>query len=276
VNNPRLAVPQTNALRRRIALPPRPPFLRAWSDPGLCHGFVGRDGGVSRGPFASLNLSYWVGDNSRSVDVNWQRARMLMPRGMRFAQLNQAHGKAIHTVGLDYGGNPRPAADGLVTAAAGLALCVFTADCVPVLLADAEKGVIGALHAGWRGTLAGIAAAGIREMVGQGARPEAIRAALGPAIGPCCYEVDASLARQFERRIPHAGEHTRAGDRTDKAYLDLRGIISEQLADAGIERGAIQSVGPCTRCASERYFSRRAAAGSATGLQLSFIARIAS
>lgn len=262
-------------LRRRIALPARPPFLHAWTDSILCHGFLGREGGTSRGPFASLNLSYWVGDNWRFVDVNWQRARMLMPRGMRFAQLNQVHGKAIHTVGLGHRGNPRPASDGLVTTAAGLALCIFTADCVPVLLADTERGVIGALHAGWRGTLAGIAAAGIRAMARQGARPARINAALGPAIGPCCYEVDAPLARRFERRIPHARDHMRVGDRPDKAYLDLRGIIVDQLVAAGLERDAIQSIGPCTRCTSERYFSRRAAGGATTGLQLSFIARIA-
>jgi YfiH family protein len=249
--------------------------LHAWDDSGLYHGFLGREGGVSRGPFATLNLSYWVGDNSRFVDVNWQRARMLMPRGVRFAQLNQVHGKAIHTVVPSYFGDPRPAGDGLVTTAAGLVLCVFTADCVPVLLADDQRGVIGALHAGWRGTLAGVPAAGVRAMVRQGARPAVIRAALGPAIGPCCYEVEAALAEQFARRIPSARAHTRAGVRPDKAYLDLRGIVADQLVAAGLERGAIQSVGPCTRCTSERYFSRRAAGGSPTGLQLSFIARVA-
>ncbi len=229
---------------------------------------------MGRGPFATLNLSYWVGDNSRFVDVNWQRARMLMPRGVRFAQLNQVHGKAIHTVGSGYSGDARPAGDGLVTTAAGFVLCIYTADCVPVLLADTERGVIGALHAGWRGTLADVAAAGVRAMVRQGARPANMRAALGPAIGPCCYEVDAALATQFARRIPNAGAHTRAGARRDKAYLDLRGIVADQLVAAGLEREAIVSVGPCTQCTSERYFSRRAAGGGQTGLQLSFIARL--
>lgn len=261
-------------LRQRTALPPSPPVLYAWDDYPLCHGFFGREGGVSRDPFATLNLSYWVGDNSRFVDVNWQRARMLMPRGVRFAQLNQVHGRAIHTVGLGYSGDPRPAADGLVTTATGLVLCIYTADCVPVLLADTERGVIGALHAGWRGTLADVAAAGVRAMVRQGARAAAIRAALGPAIDPCCYEVDASLAAQFARRIPNALAHTRPGARPDKAYLGLRGVIADQLVAAGLERAAIQNVGPCTRCNSERYFSRRAAGGGKTGLQLSFIARL--
>ncbi len=228
---------------------------------------------MSHGPFATLNLSYWVGDNARFVDVNWQRARMLMPRGARFAQLNQVHGKAIHAVGPTYAGDPRPAGDGLVTAAAGLVLCVFTADCVPILLADTERGVLGALHAGWRGTLAGVAAAGVRAMVRLGARPARIRAALGPAIGQCCYEVDAELAGRFARRVPSARAHTRPAARPDKAYLDLRGIVADQLVEAGLAREGVQSVGPCTRCESGRYFSRRAAGGSPTGLQLSFIAR---
>ena len=160
------------ALRRATSLPPAPPALQGWDEPTLCHGFLGREGGISRGPYASLNLSYWVADNSRSVDVNWQRARQLMPRGVRFAQLRQVHGKAIHTIGPRADADPRPEGDGLVTAMAGVMLCIFTADCVPVLLADKERGVSGALHAGWRGTLAGIAAAGVRAMVRQGARAE--------------------------------------------------------------------------------------------------------
>lgn len=240
----------------------------------LCHGFLGREGGSSRGPYASLNLSYWVGDKPRSVDVNWQRARRLMPPGARFAQLKQVHGKAVHTVGARLEDDPRPEADGLVTAMKGIVLCIFTADCVPVLLADSERGVIGALHAGWRGTLAGIAGAGVRAMVRLGARASGIQALLGPSIGPCCYEVDDELSRRFIRHFARAHTHVQPGDRPGKAYLDLRAIVADQLAEAGLEREAIQSVGPCTRCAADRYFSRRAAGGSVTGLQLSFIGRL--
>ncbi|MGH7915453.1 MAG: peptidoglycan editing factor PgeF [Candidatus Binataceae bacterium] len=230
---------------------------------------MGREGGASRGPYTSLNLSYWVGDNSRSVDVSWQRARRLMPRKVRFAQLRQVHGKAIHTIGPRLDADPRPEADGLVTTMAGVVLCIFTADCVPVLLADNQHGVIGALHAGWRGTLSGIAGAGVRAMVRQGARANRIRALLGPSIGPCCYEVDDDLARRFER----AHTHVHPSDRSGKAYLDLRGIVADQLAGAGLEREGIKILGPCTRCEADRYFSRRAAGGSITGLQLSFIGR---
>lgn len=242
--------------------------MQGWDEPRLFHGFLGREGGESRGPYASLNLSYWIGDNARSVDLNWQRARRLMPPGVRFAQLKQVHGKAIHTIGPRPDGDPRPEGDGLVTATTALVLCIFTADCVPVLLADSERGVIGALHAGWRGTLAGIGAAGVRAMERRGARAGAIRALLGPSIGPCCYEVDEELARRFERDT-----YVHPGDRAGKAYLDLRGIVADQLVAAGLKREAIRSVGPCTKCESGRYFSRRAAGGSVTGLQLSFIGR---
>lgn len=262
---------RVRARRRTPSLPPAPPALQGWDEPALCHGFLGREGGSSRGPYTSLNLSYWVADNSRSVDINWQRARRLMPPGVRLAQLKQVHGKAIDVIGPRADVDPRPEGDGLVTARTGIVLCIFTADCVPVLLADSEQGVIGALHAGWRGTLAGIAAAGVRAMVLQGARASGIRALLGPSIGPCCYEVDDELARRFERRIERGHTHVYPSDRAGKAYLDLRGIVADQLVAAGLKREGIQQVGPCTKCESGRYFSRRAAGGSVTGLQLSFI-----
>jgi purine-nucleoside/S-methyl-5'-thioadenosine phosphorylase / adenosine deaminase len=254
------------ALRRASSLPPAPPVLHGWDEPALRHGFLGREGGASRGPYTSLNLSYWAADNSRAVDANWQRARRLMPLGVRFAQLRQVHGKAIRMVGPRADGDPRPEGDGLVTATTGVVLCIFTADCVPVLLADLERGVIGALHAGWRGTLAGIAGAGVRAMVRQGARASAIRALLGPSIGPCCYEVDEELARRFERRFERCHTHVHPSDRAGKAYLDLRGVVADRLVVAGLERAAVASVGPCTRCESERYFSRRGAGGAVTGL----------
>jgi copper oxidase (laccase) domain-containing protein len=93
---------------------------------------------------------------------------------------------------------------------------------------------------------------------------------LGPSIGPCCFEVDAELAERFMRTIPHAHDHARAG-RQGKAYLDLRGIIRGQLECRGLVPDAITSVGPCTRCANDTYFSRRGAGGAVTGLQMSFI-----
>jgi YfiH family protein len=159
----------------------------------------------------------------------------------------------------------------MVTTAPGIALCTFSADCVPVLLADRARGVVGALHAGWRGTFANIAAAGVRTMLDCGARPESIRAALGPSIGVCCFEVDAQLADQFASTIVASRRHIRTG-RPGKNYLDLRPIIRDQLTKAGLIPDRISMVGPCTKCASDAYFSRRAVGGAATGLQMSFIA----
>ncbi len=158
----------------------------------------------------------------------------------------------------------------MVTATPGLALGIFTADCVPILMVDAQRRVASALHAGWRGSLAGIAGKGVRAMVALGARPGAIRAALGPSIGICCFEVDASLAQEFASHVPGAHEHTRAG-KPGKAYLDLRAIIHDQLEREGVDSHSIANVGPCTRCANDRFFSRRGAGGATSGLQMSFI-----
>lgn len=104
-----------------------------------------------------------------------------------------------------------------------------------------------------------------------GARPEAIRAAIGPAIGQCCFEVDLELAERFGREIDGAAAFARPG-RPGKAHLDLRGINRMLLERAGLNPEAVDEVGPCTRCANDRYFSRRAAGGVTTGLQMSFIA----
>jgi polyphenol oxidase len=218
-----------------------------------------------------LNLSYWVGDNPRSVDQNWQRARRLMPRGVLLAQLKQVHGNTIQVLGSRLEGDPRPDGDGMVTAIPGIALCIFTADCVPVLLVDSEAKVIGAAHAGWRGILAGIAGTVVEAMVRQGARREAIRVLLGPSIGACCYEVDAELADRFDRELRSAHAHIRSSGHAGKACLDLRGMAADELALAGLARDEIRQIGPCTRCASDNYFSRRSAHGAITGLQLSFI-----
>ncbi len=158
----------------------------------------------------------------------------------------------------------------MVTAAAGVVLGILTADCVPILMLDADNKIAGALHAGWRGIIAGIVAAGVNAMAELGARRSGIAVAMGPSIGPCCFEVEADLSQRFAREIEIAPYNCRPG-RPGKAYLDLRGILRDQFAHAGVRSDAILSVGPCTRCASAQYFSRRAAGGAITGLQLSFV-----
>ncbi len=241
----------------------------AWSRPGLGHGFFGRTGGVSRGHYSSLNLSRHVGDDREAVAINWTRVEAAMPPYRRIAMLNQVHGIEVHPIGEDYDG-ARRAGDGMVTAAAGIALGIFTADCVPMLMVDAAARVTGAFHAGWRGTLAGIAQAGVRRMIEAGAELRRIEVALGPSIGPCCYEVDAELGERFIEAWPGARSRV-GGGRAGKAMLDLRGMLTDQLIELGLQPDSIASVGACTRCASERFFSRRAAGGQTCGLQLSFI-----
>ena len=248
---------------------PRVEILRAWPDASICHGFIGRMGGVSTGAFASMNLSYWVGDDERAVDTNWDRLRREVPDLKIVARLNQVHGNVVHAATRDTAGL-RPAGDGLVTAEPGVMLGIFSADCVPILLVDTKRKVAGALHAGWRGVIADIASAGVRAMVQLGADASNIRAAMGPSIGQCCFEVDAELGERFGNEIAGAHEHVRTG-RQGKAFIDLREVARHQLVRAGLAKANIASVGPCTRCAADRFFSRRAAGGKTTGLQMSFV-----
>ncbi|MGH7249125.1 MAG: peptidoglycan editing factor PgeF, partial [Pseudomonadota bacterium] len=244
------------------------PILDPWREPGLVAGFLGRRGGVSTGAFASMNLSSLIGDEPDAVAENWRRLRAALAPNLSFARLSQVHGNAVITVTRD-NVDERPRADAMVTREAGIILGIFTADCVPVLLRAPREHVAGALHAGWRGVIGGIAGAGIRAMDSLGAPPHSIRAALGPSIGPCCFEVDRALANRFAAEIPGSARHRREG-RPGKAYLDLRAIVREQLIAAGVASHAIENVGPCTRCTAGQYFSRRAAGGAVTGLQLSF------
>ncbi len=253
---------------RSSASEPALPVLRAWDLPNLVLGFMTREGGVSHGLYRSFNLAYWVGDDPGSVRTNWERWHAAYP-GLRPIRLQQVHGSLVHRVAMADDGTVR-IGDGMVTAAPGIALAIFTADCVPVLMVEPDSGVLGALHAGWRGTLAGIVQEGVNAMAMLGARVDRIRAALGPAIGSCCFEVDAALAARFIAKIPTAAAFCHAG-RSGKKHLDLRAIVRSQLQLAGADAGEIVETGPCTRCNSERFFSRRAAGGAATGLQMSFI-----
>ncbi|MBV8356584.1 MAG: peptidoglycan editing factor PgeF [Deltaproteobacteria bacterium] len=244
------------------------PLLHAWNLPRLVHGFITREGGVSQGLYRSFNLAEGVGDDPNAVNANWARWRAAYPQ-MRLARLQQVHGSRVHPIGSAYNGERR-IGDGMVTSVPGIVLAIFTADCVPVLMIDAEAGIAGALHAGWRGTLAGIASEGVSAMAAMGARLGHIRVALGPSIGSCCFEVDTDLAERFIAHIPTAVACCRLG-RPGKKHLDLRGIVRLQLQEVGVAASSIVDIGPCTRCESARFFSRRAAGGVATGLQMSFI-----
>ncbi len=242
-------------------------ILSAWELPKLVHGFLGRIGGVSIGPYESLNLAYWVGDNPAHVDENWRRLREVIGAETPIARCHQVHGTNVRMVTRENHWE-KPEGDGMVTAEPGILLAVSSADCVPILMVNNGGKIVGAIHAGWRGAIAGIAQEGVRAMGRLGAKPHEIRAALGPSIGQCCFEVDEELARLFAHKVAGSDRHSRAG-RLGKSHLDLRAIVTDQLMRAGLARESIVSVGPCTKCANDRYFSRRVNASS--GLQLSFI-----
>ena len=238
------------------------------SIPGLVHGFLGRAGGVSAGPFASLNVSYGQGDEPAAVDENRRRvATTLTPQG-RLVAMQQTHGDRVTVV--DSPIEPVGSADGMVTARAGAVLSVLTADCVPILLTAPRQRVVAAVHAGWRGTVAGIAVRALERLERDfGVVPSEIEAALGPAIGGCCYEVTREIAEQFSSRWGDLSEDAwrPAGDR---GWLDLRRANTLLLQRSGVREQQVHRIGPCTRCAAHDYFSHRASGGR-TGRQISYI-----
>lgn len=242
-----------------------------WHDlAGLQHGFCGRSGGVSRGCFSALNLSFRVGDEPDAVRENWRRVQASLGPGLRFVHLHQVHGDTV--VVAEEITIHEPDADAVVTAATGHGLGILTADCVPLLMVDPQTRAIAAVHAGWRGTAAGIAARAVRDLQQRyGTEPGALRVALGPAVDACCYEVSHDVADRLEaggargtdalQRHPH-----------DNPRVDLRRVNYHQLHAIGVRH--ITRIGPCTRCAHVEFFSHRQATWSAagsTGRQLSFI-----
>lgn len=247
----------------------------SWRDlAGLEHGFFTRRGGVSTGAFAELNLSFNVGDTAAFVSQNWSRVRSHVGPGIGLVTMNQVHGARVAVVSSRRA-QPEEA-DAMVSTAPGVGLGILTADCVPILLVAPGAGVVAAVHAGWRGTVGGVAVATIREiLLRSDAAATGILAALGPAIGPCCYEVDESIVNGLESRwgaMPSAvRRYVRDGE--PKARLDLRSANAALLTEAGLEPDAIIQVGGCTSCGSRELFSHRSAAvaGTATGRQLSFI-----
>ena len=204
--------------------------------------FTSRRGGVSEGPFASLNLGLWTDDDPDRVRENRLRVRRL--GGGRLAQAHQVHGTRVIEADADRDGTP-PDADGQVTAARGVAPMVLTADCLPVALIAPEA--VAMLHAGWRGLAGGILAEGAAALRERGA--SRIAAAIGPGAGPCCYEVR---------------EQVHAALGTSGRTVDLKAVAREHLDAAGVDE--VHDCGLCTMCDPERFFSHRRD-GGVTGRQ---------
>ena len=235
---------------------------------GFVHGFPERSGGVSTGLRASLNLGKRWGDDEANVEEN----RRLLARfaGYDPEQLQatrHVHGTAVWKVGEPA---PDPAEfDGLVTDRPGPVLGAFAADCIPILFADPVAKVIGAAHAGWRGTVGGVAGNVITRMVELGAKPAAIRVALGPSIGPECFEVGPEVVEQFRAAFGDVPGMVVQGPK--KEHIDLRVATRTVLERAGVAAEHIDDKPPCTKCEADRFFSYRRD-GKDGGVHMAFIA----
>jgi YfiH family protein len=235
------------------------------------HGFTSRAGGVSAAPFDSLNLGLKWGDARENVLEN--RRRLLQAtRSSALYLAAQVHGARI--VQVRAGDDPqvlaRQQADGVCSDVAGIAVGVYVADCVPALFADPRTGAFAAVHAGWRGTVAGVLGAAVQALEGAyGSAPADLRVALGPAIGPCCFEVGPEVAAVFEAALPGAGTVITHPGR--KPHVDLRLAQRLQLAAAGVPAGAVDATDACTKCdAAGRFYSYRRDADR-TGQHVGFI-----
>ena len=223
---------------------------------GIGHGFFMRRGGVSGGIYASLNCGTGSRDDAANIKENRARVgEMLGVKPEALLSLYQKHSATAVIADRPWQDGKSPEADAMVTATPGLALGVLTADCAPVLLCDGEARVIGAAHAGWRGTLAGIVEATVEAMVQLGAKPERMRAAIGPAISQKAYEVGADYKAAFLAEDPDGEALFITDEGSGEPHFDLPSYVAERLARAGI--GAIDDLGLCTYCDETRLFSYR-------------------
>ena len=220
------------------------------------HGFFGRTGGVSEGLYRSLNCGYGSGDDPEAVHEN--RARAMSACGLSPAALctaYQVHSAEALVVTEPWNRESAPRVDAMATATPGLALAILTADCVPVLLADREAGVIGAAHAGWRGALNGILEAALEAMLGLGARTGETRAVIGPSIGAVSYEVGPEFPAPFLVRSAQDEDLFAPAGRDGRFLFDIVGYVARRLGALGL--ASVEATGGDTCAETGRYFSYR-------------------
>jgi len=221
---------------------------------GIAHGFFTRHGGVSSGIYASLNCGIGSRDDPAAVREN--RGRVISHLGAGdLVSAYQVHGTTALVVSEPWPLDARPKADAMVTATPGLALGVLTADCAPVLFADAQARVVAAVHAGWRGALSGVVEAAIKAMEDLGAKRERIGAAVGPCIGQDAYEVGPEFKAEFLDRDSDSAGFFSPVNANDRPRFDLSGYIVQRLRQAGVADAAAIDV--CTYARNEDFFSYR-------------------
>ncbi len=247
----------------------------------LVHAFLTRRGGFSRGNYGSLNFSCREGDRPEAVASNWQLlARSFNLDPAQFVVMQQVHGDRIVVIAdADRPLVPAPAAippeayacDALVTDRPGIAIGVKTADCVPLFLVDRVRHVIAAVHAGWRGTALDIAGQTVDTFLALfSSRPEDILAAVGPAIGACCYEVDAVVHQALYSYEAGGESFFRPRAEKDRWMLDLAMVNRRQLEQRGIPPENIFSANQCTSCRRDSFYSHRRDRGL-TGRHFNFL-----
>lgn len=220
--------------------------------------------GSHAGPYEGLSVCGYTGDEEVHVRASLESlARLLGVRPEDIVMPRQTHSATVRRIGRWISQGELYGVDGLVTTEPGIVIGMNTADCVPVLLADSRARVVAAVHAGWRGAVAGIVMKAVDEMTEAGASAENIRAYIGPSIHSCCFEVGQEVAREFPKRFV-----IRAGGA--KPHVDLQGFVTWQLTQKGVPAENIEDSGECTRCRPERYFSARAL-GINSGRNFSFI-----
>ncbi len=219
------------------------------------HGFFTRGGGVSQGVYASLNVGYGSNDDDANVAAN--RARAMARLGLppeALVTIYQVHGTDVAEAKAPWQPQSAPRADAVIAAAPGVALGIQTADCAPILLADATNRVIGAVHAGWRGALAGVVGAAVGAMAGLGADAAAIHAAIGPCIGQDSYQVGPEFPAPFLAQDPD-NQRFFKDDGGGRWRFDLAGYVAADLAALGV--GHIERTGHDTCRDQAHFFSYR-------------------
>ena len=242
---------------------------------GVCHGFSTRPGGVSPAPWDSLDLGVGRGDDIENVRENYRRFCAALGTDVNRVVLSkQIHEDVVrHVTEADAGkglwrDRDYPSVDGMVTDIPHLPLVVFSADCNVVLLHDPVRSAIGACHAGWRGTALGIAAKTVREMTRLfGCDPADIRAAIGPAIGQCCFETDSDVPEALRAALGNeAAPYITWNGR--KYHIDLKAVNALWLRKSGVTQIDISD--DCTACRADLYWSHRRH-GNARGSQIAMI-----
>ncbi|KJS11536.1 MAG: multicopper polyphenol oxidase [Peptococcaceae bacterium BRH_c8a] len=244
----------------------------------VVHAFTTRHTGVSQAPFDSMNMDFKVGDDPQNVINNRERVCVMLGAGLdRLVAADQIHDDRVLTVDFQHAGrgarsngDALPGVDALVTAEPGLILSSYYADCVPLFFLDPFSRVVALAHAGWKGSVLRIGEKTIRHMVERhGCRAANILVAVGPSIGPCCYEVDEKVVAQVEKCLPGAS-HCAAPGRPGHWWLDLPELNRRVLLQAGIKAANITLSGYCTACREDLFFSHRKQSGR-TGRMASFI-----